>query len=76
MSDLPRNMVVQCPIPRATDLPGHKRCVFIPITQCDGCPHLQAVGVVNDDERIPWDDRHRIICTYPRQIAIHEVANG
>ncbi|RFA24328.1 hypothetical protein CAI21_22145 [Alkalilimnicola ehrlichii] len=76
MSELPNNVVVQCPVPRDTNIEGYKRTMHVPISTCESCQHLKAVGVASSDERLPWDERHRILCTYPRQLPVHEVKHG
>lgn len=61
MSDIPENMLVKCP--------KHWAMVSIRET-CELCEHLQAIGVANTDERIPWHERHAVMCGYRRRLPI------
>ena len=64
---VPENYVTRCPL--------HQAMVRIS-TVCANCEHLQAIGVANNDERIPWHERHAVMCGYRRRLPSEELKDG
>ena len=58
---IPEDVVVGCPKENAA--------VRVK-TKCATCPHLEAIACLNPDERVPWVERHRVLCGYRRVITI------
>jgi hypothetical protein len=64
--DVPREMLVGCPL--------HKTTVRV-VDYCDrGCPFFKAMGVLNPSDRIPWEQRHVVLCQYPRKFPVARLA--
>lgn len=62
--DIPDGMVTRCP------MVNHMVKVA---TKCLPCEHCQSVGILNNSERVPWQDRHVIVCGFRRKLQIEFV---
>ena len=63
-AELPDTVLTECPM--------RSRLVRIGDT-CFRCEHFHALGMTNPDERIPWNQRHNVLCKFPRRLIVHHL---
>jgi len=59
--EVPPAIIVNCPF--------HQMGVQVCKT-CGGCKHFKGVQELNPHTQYPWEQRHLVLCDYPRKLQV------
>ena len=67
-SDIPGGAMVSCP--------GLSQSAVRVSETCVHCRFFGAIMQTNSDERLPWEQRHNMVCKYPRRLPMVAVRDS
>ena len=67
-SDIPSGAMVSCP--------GLSQAAVRVADTCVACRFFGAIMQTNPDERLPWEQRHNMVCKYPRRLPMVAVRDS